>query len=243
MTARYVGRALVRPRGIYRTLIFFGHHGRMRRIVLSFVLLCDLLRPSVAAEPGTACAEAAVVAERQWALPPDLIHAIGRVESGRYDPATRRVAPWPWTVNANGSGYSFATRTEAVAFVHNLQAHGVRLIDVGCFQVDLFYHPAAFSSLEQAFDPAANADYAGRFLSSLRERTGSWSAAIAGYHSSRSEEGANYRQKVLNQWSAVDVPVAPAGPAETVARAQHQDRYVVLMSDAARAIHVIGPAQ
>lgn len=218
----------------------------MRCLVLSVVLLCDLLLPAAAAEPATACAEAGIVAERQWALPPDLIHAIGRVESGRYNPVTRRVAPWPWTVNANGSGYSFATRTEAVAFVQSLQARGIRLIDVGCFQVDLFYHPAAFSSLEQAFDPVANADYAGRFLSSLRERTGSWPAAIASYHSSRTEEGASYRQKVLYQWNRSEAPAAQAvGPtdARSNARPQSQDRFVVLMSDAARAIRVIGPGQ
>ena len=33
----------------------------------------------------------------------------------------------------------------------------MKVIDVGCFQVDLFYHPYAFTSLEEAFDPDANA--------------------------------------------------------------------------------------
>jgi hypothetical protein len=197
-----------------------------------------------ATEPASTCLDAGIAAERNWTLPPNLIHAIGRVESGRFDQTTGRVAAWPWTVNANGSGFWFASRTEAVAFVRTLQSRGVRLIDVGCFQIDLFYHPAAFSSLEQAFDPAANADYAGRFLSELRSRTGSWTAAVAGYHSGQTLEGESYRRKVMAQlgsgamFAGAPIPPAEAGPGS---RATTPDRFVVLMSAAARAIRIIRP--
>lgn len=157
---------------------------------------------------------------------------------------TGSVPAWPWTVNANGSGSYFASRAEAVAFVRDLQAHGVRLIDVGCFQVDLFYHPAAFSNLEQAFDPVANADYAARFLTDLHNRTGSWKAAVAGYHSGLATEGEIYRQKVVAQWmsSGSAAGSAPARIAGGVLRRQSTpDQYVVLMSAAARAIPVFRP--
>jgi soluble lytic murein transglycosylase-like protein len=218
----------------------------MARLTCSSLLLFAALLPIrlAATEPALTCLDAGAVAERTWTLPPDLIHAIGRVESGHTDRATGRVLAWPWTVNANGSGFWFASRVEAVAFVRTLQSLGVQQIDVGCFQVDLFYHPAAFSSLEQAFDPAANADYAGRFLTELHSRTGSWAAAIAGYHSGRAVEGENYRQKVAAQWrsGAAFAEIAiPSGGAVAGGRATIPDRFVVLMSAAARAIQVIRP--
>jgi hypothetical protein len=210
-------------------------------VALLFVGLLSKTR-AIASDPASACLEAASAAERNWTLPPDLINAIGRVESGRYDRTTNRVSPWPWTVNANGSGFWFASKPEAVAFVRVLQSGGVRLIDVGCFQVDLFYHPGAFSSLEQAFDPSSNADYAARFLTRLRGRTGNWPAAIAGYHSGGAQKGETYRQKVITRWSlgglradAGYTPPRVLAPAELPSNA---DPHVVMMSDAARAIHV-----
>jgi len=219
----------------------------MLRSGLAALLLLTMLLPirAAATDPAAACLDAAGLAERNWTLPSDLIGAIGRVESGRYDQATGHVSPWPWTVNANGSGSWFASRADAVAFVRTLQSHGVRLIDVGCFQVDLYYHPAAFSSLEEAFDPAANADYAARFLTFLHGQSGSWPAAIAGYHSGLAIEGESYRRKVMIQWgSGGGLPASTAalapGPAVRP-QLSTRDRYVVLMSANARAIRVIGP--
>ncbi len=216
-----------------------------RHRLTALLLLAVLLpMPCAAMDAASACLEAASAAERNWTLPPDLIHAIGRVESGRFDRASQRVSPWPWTVNANGTGFWFASQLEAVTFVRTLQSYGLRLIDVGCFQVDLFYHPAAFSSLEQAFDPTANADYAARFLTSLRSRTGSWPAAIAGYHSAQPAEGESYRQKVMGQWASnatASQTIGAATPAARPGGQPPQDPHVVLMSNAARAIHVFSP--
>lgn len=219
--------------------------GMSRALGLALAFLAVIMPAGASAmRPVSPCINAGAEAERNWALPPDLVGAIGRVESGRPDKVIGRVSAWPWTVNANGSGFWFASRTEAVVFVRTLQSLGVQQIDVGCFQIDLFYHPAAFSSLEQAFDPTANADYAGRFLTELHNRTGSWAAAIAGYHSGRTLEGESYRQKVMAQWrpgasfAEVTIPTAGVGGGSP---ATVPDRFVVLMSAAARAIPVFSP--
>jgi hypothetical protein len=151
------------------------------------------------ADPGNTtadCREAGLAAERAAHLPPGLLHAIGIVESGRPDPQTGRLAAWPWTINAEGVGRAFATRTEAIAATRALQERGIVSIDIGCFQVNLFYHPAAFASLQEAFDPAANAVYAARFLSSLRATTGSWQSAVAAYHSADPERGGAYGERI-----------------------------------------------
>lgn len=219
----------------------------MMRFLMPGVLCIRLLCPqaAMALPPAQACRLAAAWAERQWHLPANLVAAIGEVESGRHDPASRRPAPWPWTVNANGTGAYFPTREEAVAFVRALWAQGVRFIDVGCFQIDLLYHPHAFASLEEAFDPALNADYAARLLLLLHAQTGSWQAAVARYHSARATEGAAYQARVLDAWQSSQVADGPAtAPALRYGAppAAAPDRFVVLMSAAARAIRIIRPS-
>jgi hypothetical protein len=109
---------------------------------------------------GAQCRPAIDAAERGTAIPPHLLAAIGRVESGRRDPQSGGWNPWPWTVNAEGEGFFFDTKEQAIAAVRTMQARGTRSIDVGCMQVNLMHHPDAFGSLEQAFDPASNAAYA-----------------------------------------------------------------------------------
>jgi hypothetical protein len=90
----------------------------------------------------------------------------------------------------------YETKAEAIAAVKILQARGVQSIDVGCMQVNLMFHPTAFDSLDDAFDPVANANYAARFLTELYGRTHSWMQATAFYHSATPELGAEYQRKV-----------------------------------------------
>jgi len=192
----------------------------MRRIALA--LLFAWPAAGVAAEPlwraeVADCTEAIAAAERSGGTPAGLLAAIGRVESGRMDPATRGVRSWPWTINAEGTGRFFATKAEAVAAATALRAQGVASIDVGCMQVNLMHHPAAFATLEEAFDPLANALYAARFLNTLFSGTGDWPAAAAAYHSQTREIGAAYKEKVLAAWTQTDpAPAAAPRPREFV---------------------------
>lgn len=155
--------------------------------------------------------ERAVQEARPKRMPETLMPAISRVESGRLDPATGRVRPWPWAINVNGIGYFFDTKAQAVAAVQDLQAHGTRSIDVGCMQVNLFFHPAAFGTVEDAFDPGVNAAYAARFLLALFTQVGDWPLATAMYHSQTQELGEDYQRRVFGQ------VMTPMGPPRTVA--------------------------
>jgi hypothetical protein len=141
-----------------------------------------------------------VAAERGHGIPPQLLASIGRVESGRRDPSTGAWGAWPWTINAEGQGSYFDTKAEAIQAVEALRARGVRSIDVGCMQVNLMHHPAAFATLDMAFEPAVNADYAARFLLQLYGQTGDWTTATADYHSSNPGEGGPYAAKVTSIW-------------------------------------------
>jgi hypothetical protein len=158
------------------------------------------LTPSRGFSEGHLCRAAIAEAERGANLPRGLLQAIGRVESGRRDPETGHFAPWPWTINAEGEGKYFPTREAAIAHVRQLQARGVRIIDVGCMQVNLHHHPNAFASLEQAFDPLTNARYAARFLTELNGGRADWRQAAGHYHSQTPERAGPYREKVLAAW-------------------------------------------
>jgi hypothetical protein len=172
------------------------------------------------ATPGQACTQAASAAEASRHVPDAFLTAIARVESGRVEVAGGPIVPWPWSVNAEGVGHFYATKGAAVAAVQALQARGVRSIDVGCLQVNLLQHPAAFADLEQAFDPSANAAYAADFLVTLFGQTGSWPRAAAAYHSQTPGIGSAYQKQVLEAW-AVPIPAPQkAGHAATAAAAR-----------------------
>jgi len=194
--------------------------GAIWAATVGFLLVAAGAAPSCLAaddRDATVCQRSGQDAERQADLPPGLLLSIGVVESGRFDPVTGRAVPWPWTINANGVGQIFDSLADAVAATLALRARGVTSIDVGCFQINLQQHPAAFANLEEAFDPSANAAYAARFLSMLRARTGSWEAATAAYHSSTQARGDTYRDSVLAAWAQhLVAPAAAIRPVATV---------------------------
>ena len=150
--------------------------------------------------------DAAIAAARPPAMPAMLLPAIARVESGRLDPATKRARAWPWTINVEGVGSFYDTKADVIAAVQATQAKGIKSIDVGCLQVNLMYHPTAFADLETAFDPAANATYAAKFLTALYGQTKDWNLATAMYHSQIQERGEDYQRRVFGR---VMTPMGP----------------------------------
>ncbi len=206
-----------------------------RRLAAALAACLALVAPAWAAEgwddPRHACDRAAVQAEAEWHLPAGLLSAIGVVESGRGGLGGTLPVAWPWSINADGRGAFLSSKAAAIAAVHALYAAGRQVIHVGCFQVDLFYHPDAFATLEAAFDPHANAQAAARILALARLGVGSWDTAIALYHSASPLRGAAYLRQVQAVW-----PWARR-------RGMAADAvYAVLLSPAARQVRVITAA-
>ncbi|MCW8916786.1 MAG: transglycosylase SLT domain-containing protein [Magnetovibrio sp.] len=142
--------------------------------------------------------------ERAKGIPKGLLQAISLAESGRWikNPATNKGEniAWPWTVTTGGKGHFLPNRLDAIAFVKSLQADGVQNIDVGCMQINLKYHPDAFISVEQAFDPRINTAYAASFLKERKNHTHSWIEAAGDYHSTTPDLNALYTQKITALW-------------------------------------------
>ncbi|MFN3461825.1 MAG: murein transglycosylase [Oceanibaculum sp.] len=183
----------------------------MKKTILTLILLAgaallpqraDALPAQAAALPDL-CGAAIARTEQARGIPQNFLRAVGLAESGRWDAGARQGVPWPWTVNAEGEGNYYPTKAAAIAAVRRLQARGVKSIDVGCMQVNLYWHGDAFSSLGEAFEPEANVAYAADFLSRLKEERRSWQNAVGYYHSATPEFNQRYRAKVLRLWQGV----------------------------------------
>lgn len=143
------------------------------------------------------CAAALRQAGARYHLPPNLLESIAKVESGRPITSLTDVRAWPWTIDADGTGLFLDSKPAAVAWMRQ-QARRHSYVDVGCMQVDLHYHPDAFASIDDAFDPTANADYAARLLLELYhgQAGGNWDIAVGLYHSQTPMLAADYRDRV-----------------------------------------------
>ena len=172
---------------------------------VKLALLQPVLSPAAPAPeqpptPFNACDAAIEAAVKPPVRVPDkLVPAIARVESGRLDPLTGKVRPWPWTINVEGTGYFYDTKEQVISAVQSFQSKGIRSIDVGCMQVNLMHHPRAFGDLDEAFDPAANARYAVKFLTSLYQMSKDWNLATAWYHSADPDRGEEYQRLVFGR--------------------------------------------
>lgn len=160
-------------------------------------------------DQSAACVAAIAAAEQAYATPPGLLLVIGKVESGRPTAPSNTLQPWPWTVDADGQGIFFDTKQKAVDWSRKALASGtVTYLDVGCMQIDLRMHPAAFRNLEEAFDPAANANYGARYLRDLHDTdaAGNWYTAVGFYHSHTQVEAAAYRAQVAAVAAGLPAP-------------------------------------
>jgi hypothetical protein len=199
----------------------------LRSLLLVLLPLPALAAPPaspVASSPAQFCETAIAAAGLTARLPERMMQAIAVVETGRPDDHTGVLRPWPWTINAEGQGFFFADKQQAIAAVRALQARGVRSIDVGCMQINLMFHPTAFVSLDQAFDPQANALYAAKFLNALYTASHDWPTTIAAYHSETPAVGADYRRRVMARWDRPNLSPSLAHYADFSPRsARYQD--------------------
>lgn len=171
------------------------------------------------ADPGL-CEQAARVAAAETGVPLDLLRAIALAESGRRQAGVLR--PWPWAINRGGPGFWFADQATAVAAVTTTP--GSRNIDIGCFQLNLHWHGAGFPSVEQMFDPLANARYAARFLRDLHRETGDWLLAAGAYHSRTPALAERYRNRVaalMGNLPAAAPALLPIAPGPELPRANN----------------------
>lgn len=134
--------------------------------------------------------------EKKYKLPKDILHSISLQETKKPHSTHNIGFVWPWTVNVEGQGFHFSNKYEALRFTKAQLRSGKSSIDVGCMQINLKYHPDAFTSVEQAFSPYKNIAYAAFLLRKHYEKHGSWDKAIGTYHSATEHIASHYQANV-----------------------------------------------
>lgn len=158
----------------------------------------------VMVDDAYACMFATSKLEKKYQIQEHLLTTISSVETGRWDATKRHNVAWPWTVNSQGKGTFYKSKAEAIEAVKKLQAKGIKSIDVGCMQINLYYHPDAFANLEEAFDPQKNVEYSAKFLKNLYVSRGNdWIKAAMAYHSSAPEKAQRYKKKIVSTYEIV----------------------------------------
>ncbi len=159
-------------------------------------LALGLMLAGTNAAQASNCQSAIIEAARRHGVPEAVALTVGKVESGHHALAMNIAGRPAWAYSTE----------DAVIAIRKLRAAGISSVDVGCMQINLKHHPDAFARLEQAFDPAANAEYGVQFLKRLHAGKRSWGAAIAAYHSADPERQSVYlttvRQTLLKSLPA-----------------------------------------
>lgn len=116
------------------------------------------------------------VAATRYQVPIGILYAVGLTETGR------RNSLQPYALNIDGRAVFYSTAGAALAGYERATAAGAKFIDIGCMQINAYYHSSEFASIGAMLAPARNVDYAARFLKKLRQREGSWTMAVARYN-------------------------------------------------------------
>jgi soluble lytic murein transglycosylase-like protein len=129
-----------------------------------------------AAAADNPCESQMLAAAARYEVPIAILYAVGLTETGKKDSLQ------PYALNIEGRAEFYSTAAAALARYEAARAAGARLIDLGCMQINAYYHLQAFPSVADMLVPAENVDYAARFLRQLRQQEGSWTMAVARYN-------------------------------------------------------------
>lgn len=186
---------------------------------------------AAAEEESLSCVEAISAAEVSYGIPWRLLRAVALIESGREDPNTGTIVPWPWTLNVEGESQYHASKAEALTALHQSRDQGIGNVDVGCMQINLHYHQGVFTSMDQALDPKRNTQYGASFLRALYASTGSWTEAVRRYHSATPDLGESYAARVMAVWRKLGGhPVVLRLPPETSAPGRYVRADIIAQS-------------
>ena len=157
--------------------------GRMTRMPLNrhrglFALLLLAFISSAAAAPsdGAVCEREMRAASLAQGVPLGVLYAVGMTETGN------RGSLHPYALNIQGRTVFTSSASAALAEFAKARTRGIKLIDLGCMQINHHYHGRNFASPAAMLDPAGNVAYAARYLRELRQQEGSWTMAVARYH-------------------------------------------------------------
>ncbi|WP_414473343.1 transglycosylase SLT domain-containing protein [Microvirga sp. M2] len=160
------------------------------RTAIALAAFTCSLTASISAETDSAsqlCEREMLRASAKYGVPLGMLYSVGLTETGR------RGSLQPYAMNVEGRAVFSKTMAEAVQRFGEAQRAGTKLIDLGCMQINHYYHRDKFPTLESMLDPRHNVEYAARFLSELKGRHETWTMAVARYHAGPDNDPAQKR--------------------------------------------------
>ncbi|MDQ0457001.1 transglycosylase SLT domain-containing protein [Rhizobium paknamense] len=152
----------------------------VRRAARAAAALASLLiftcERAEASAPAGSCEREIRIAAAKYGIPEGILYSVGLTETGR------KGSLQPFALNVEGKALFADNMGEAMQLFQKAKQGGAKLIDVGCMQINHYFHGEAFQSVEDMFEPHRNVDYAARFLLALHQRHETWTMAVARYH-------------------------------------------------------------
>ncbi|SHO63315.1 Transglycosylase SLT domain-containing protein [Pseudoxanthobacter soli DSM 19599] len=157
-------------------------------LLASFISSLTLFATAPAASAAqNVCEREMTRASARYGVPVAILYAVGLTETGR------KGSLQPNAMNIEGKSYFATSRGDAIRRFNEARRSGAKLIDLGCMQINHYFHRDQFPSLEAMLEPRTNVDYAARFLKTLKAREGSWTMAVARYHAGPNNNPAQKR--------------------------------------------------
>ena len=133
------------------------------------------------------CEREMMRASSKYGVPLGMLYSVGLTETGR------RGSLQPYAMNVEGKAVFSNSAVEAIGKFEAARRSGAKLIDLGCMQINHYFHRDKFPSLESMLNPRDNVEYAARFLKELKGRHESWTMAVARYHAGPNNDPAQKR--------------------------------------------------
>lgn len=131
---------------------------------------------TAATPPLKPCEREMMRASKEHGVPLGMLYAVGLTETGQAGSLQ------PYALNVEGHAAYGLDLRQALSLFEAARRSGAKLIDLGCMQINHYFHAENFASVEEMFDPSKNVDYAARFLKQLYAREGTWTMAVARYN-------------------------------------------------------------
>jgi soluble lytic murein transglycosylase-like protein len=148
----------------------------LRRLLAPLAVALLAASTSSASASTGACEKEIQSAAARYGIPEGILYSVGLTETGR------KGSLYPFALNIEGKAVFPPSEQDALRQFYLALNSGAKLIDVGCMQINHYFHGENFRSAEDMFDPHRNVEYAAKFLRNLHDRHETWTMAVARYH-------------------------------------------------------------
>ena len=156
-------------------------------LILALILSFSM---SFSASASEECLAAISKYEKLYNIPTGLLKAVSKIES-EYNHLA---------LNDGLKSHKFKTDKEVLERISYLKNIGKTNFDIGCMQINYYWHNQNFASVEEMLDVTSNVRYAASIIHGLYKAHGTWQAAVRHYHSYEPKFYQIYSKKIALAW-------------------------------------------